>query len=373
MSTISRRDQKFIRMAASQRMSTLGSTRRTAEDNSGRDGEELLARMQARHSVDPRRSLLERLSRLASVLGPFERKEFSPGFVERLQEEAAGRKIFYVSTPVTGGFRLYEFLAAKGKRSVRELSGEDKDAFVKEVIEKNCAAAAELAESLRNDETLVVDPSRLAVKHWQQAEYLNHWLDVVKVAAGLVLQDGWELSEGCVHEARAAFELGIPVTDARGENLTRGAAMQRVEEALDRIRKQGFTPLNLADILRKHSGGEAEVPEPKMFTASKLVSPLQNEEVERYDLPRGKAEKSVVRVAQRLCGACEDADERTRKAVAGQELIALEDALVQALDQERPEAVDAMEALLARGAEKLNGAALPAGFHSCGQGVFTVN
>ena len=364
-------EQTLLYNTAARRMSMLGSTRRAALDNRERDGEELLARMQARHTVDPQKSLMRRLSHLASALGPFERNDFSPDFVERLQEEAQGRKILYVSTPVTGGFRLYQFLEGKGKKSVRELDPADNAEFVSQVIEKNCAAADELAQSLRREDTLVVDPSRLAVNRWQQAEYLNHWLDVVRIASGLVMQDGWELSEGCVHEARTAFSLGIPVYDARGEQLTRESALSRLEDSVERVRQAGFNPPDLEDVLTRTDACHAEVPEPQLFKT--LFVPDRHPDQGTHPAPAGPIEHSVVRVADKLASACEEADACIRRSDAPQLLRQLEDRMVVALDAEDPKAVDALEALLAQSSKKLSGAALPSGFQDCGQGVFTLN
>lgn len=365
------REQALLRNTAHSRLRTLGRTTVDAPDNPLHDGEQLLARMQARHTVDPKHSLMQRLSRLASVLGPFERHDFSPDFVQRLQEEAAGRKILYVSTPVTGGNRLYEFLDAKGKQSVRDLSPTDNAEFVSQVIEKNCSAAGELADTFRTDDTLVVDPSRLAVNRWQQAEYLNHWLDVVKIASGVVLQDGWELSEGCVHEARTAFSLGIPVCDARGETLTRDTALARLEASLARVREAGFNPPDLKEVLLRNDAHQAEVPEPTLFKT--LFVPDSHPIQGTYPLPAGKVEQEVVHVARTLSAACEQADAGTRRADSPDQMRTLEDRMVAVLDGENPEAVDALEAILAEGSKKLNGAALPSGFEDCGKGVFTLN
>lgn len=365
------REEFILRNAANSRMRTLGRTRVNAADNAQKDGEQLLARMQARHTVDPKNSLMQRLSRLASVLGPFERHDFSPDFVERLKEEANGRKILYVSTPVTGGQRLYQFLAEKGKKSVRELDPADNQQFVSNVIEKNCSAAGDLADSFRNEDTLVVDPSRLAVNRWQQAEYLNHWLDVVKIASGVVLQDGWELSEGCVHEARTAFSLGIPVCDARGQALTRETALQRLEASLARVREAGFEPPDLKEVLLREDAHEAEVPEPQLFKTLFVpdTHPIQG----TMPLPAGPLEKEVAHVAETLCNACQIADQGTRRGDSPAELRALEDRMVKVLDGENEQAVDTLEALLAEGSKKLSGAALPSGYQDCGQGVFTLN
>ncbi len=365
------REENLLRTTASRRLQTLGRTLVDAPDNPQRDGEELLARMQARHTVDPKHSLMQRLSRLASMLGPFERHDFSPDFVDRLKEEANGRKILYVSTPVTGGHRLYQFLEEKGKKSVRELDPGDNGQFVCNVIEKNCAAAGDLADKFRNDDTLVVDPSRLAVNRWQQAEYLNHWLDVVKIASGVVLQDGWELSEGCVHEARTAFSLGIPVSDARGEQLTRDSALERLEASVARVRAAGFNPPDLKEVLLRQDAHEAEVPEPQLFKTLFVpdTHPIQG----TLPLPPGPLEAELAQVARSLCTACEAADAGTRRADSPNEMKALEDRMVNVLDVQSEQAVDTMEAILAEGSKKLNGAALPSGYQDCGQGVFTVN
>lgn len=364
-------EQFILHSTARARLQTLGSTRVDAPDNAANDGEELLARMQARHTVDPKNSVMNRLSRLAAVLGPFERQDFSPDFVQRLQEEANGRTILYVSTPVTGGHRLYEFLQEKGKKSVRELDPADNGEFVSRVIEKNCAAADKLADSFRTDDTLVVDPSRLAVNRWQQHEYLNHWLDVVRIAGGLVLQDGWELSEGCVHEARTAFSLGIPVSDARGQALTRDSALARLEASVARVREAGFEPPDLKSVLLRNDDHHAEVPEPSLFKTMFVpdTHPIQG----IHPLPAGPLEGAVALAARTLSDACQAADAGTRRQASPAEMRALEDRMVEVLDSQRSEAVDTLEALLAEGSKKLGGAALPSGFQDCGKGVFTLN
>lgn len=148
----------------------------------------------------------------------------------------------YVSTPITGGNRLYDFLAEKGVTSKKELSIEDIPAYNSKVITANCSRAKQIAREVRRSGQDAIEPAAISLPGWCQTKYNQHWTEVVRdlPLSKVVVCDGWQLSYGCLLEVRVALDRGIPVEDERGRTLSRGAALDEVREAVSHRATQGF-------------------------------------------------------------------------------------------------------------------------------------
>ncbi len=183
----------------------------------------------------------------------FEQEQFTEQFIEACKAYANGRPIVYMSTPVTGGSRKYEFLKTLGKASKSELTEGEHERFVSTVIAANSENAFNIAECMREDHErgLVLDPGEISLPGWTQKMYLDLWLKVVnEVASEVVMAPGWELSKGCVYEVREALNRGIPVATAAGEALDRDTVQSRVSGAVERMEEAGFKELTMEEILK---------------------------------------------------------------------------------------------------------------------------
>lgn len=148
----------------------------------------------------------------------------------------------YVSTPITGGNRLYDFLAEKGVTSKKELKLEDIPAYNSRVIHANCDRAREVARDLRREGEAAVEPAAIALPGWCQTKYNQHWTEVVRdlPLSKVVVCDGWQLSYGCLLEVRVALDRGLPVEDERGQAISREGALEKVRKSVAERSAQGF-------------------------------------------------------------------------------------------------------------------------------------
>lgn len=180
------------------------------------------------------------------------REEFTQQFIGACREFANGRPITYMSTPVTGGTRKYDFLADRGKRSKSQLAEQEQADFARDVIGGNTDQAFSIAECLRDvpELGLVMDPSEISMPGWTQQMYLEHWLDVVhQLADRVVVAPGWEVSKGCVYEVRDALEKGVPVETAHGKPLDRETVLACISGEVQRLSQAGFEELTMEEIL----------------------------------------------------------------------------------------------------------------------------
>jgi hypothetical protein len=175
------------------------------------------------------------------------------GYIAVLKANKGNGPLTYLSTPITGGQRKYEFLAQREKTSKAELSEPESREFARDVIGYNTEMAKGVAECLQGnpENGVVVNPGTLNVPGWTQRDYLNHWLAVVKeVADKVVLVPGWQFSKGCVYEAREALNKGIPVQEIQITDLDRTSAQARVDQAVEMLETTGFEKdATMGDIL----------------------------------------------------------------------------------------------------------------------------
>lgn len=174
---------------------------------------------------------------------PPDQATVTAGYVAVLKATKGNGPLTYLSTPITGGQKKYEFLAERDKTSKAQLDEPQSREFARDVIGYNTEMAKGIAECLQGDPAngVVLNPGTLNVPGWTQRDYLEHWLTVVKeVADKVVLVPGWQFSKGCVYEAREALNKGIPVQEIEIKNLTRDSAEARVDEAVEVLRDTGF-------------------------------------------------------------------------------------------------------------------------------------
>ncbi|MFN8611954.1 MAG: hypothetical protein U0931_30695 [Vulcanimicrobiota bacterium] len=157
----------------------------------------------------------------------------------------------YISTPITGGNKLYDFLQAEHVHSRRELDPSDMPAYDRQVITVNCKHAHRIAEKLRRQGVCAVEPSSIQFPGWSQTLYNQNWTRVVNEVpfSKVIVCDGWELSYGCLLEVRAALDKGIPVMDEDNRPIDKATALKRISDSSNELIEKGFTLAHLSEAL----------------------------------------------------------------------------------------------------------------------------
>lgn len=171
--------------------------------------------------------------------------------VDSLVKGEAGAEKVYISTPITGGNKLYEFLEAEHVHSRKELDPGDMPAYDKQVITVNCKHAHRIASKLRDQGVCAVEPSSIQFPGWSQTLYNRNWTRVVNEVpfSKVIVCDGWELSYGCLLEVRAALDKGITVTDEDNRPIDKASALKRIAASSAQLVAKGFTVAHLSQAL----------------------------------------------------------------------------------------------------------------------------
>jgi hypothetical protein len=171
--------------------------------------------------------------------------------VDSLIKGEPGAEKVYISTPITGGNKLYDFLEAEHVHSKKELDPNDLPAYDKQVVTVNCKHAHRIASKLRNQGVCAVEPSSIQFPGWSQTLYNQNWTRVVNEVpfSKVIVCDGWELSYGCLLEVRAALDKGIPVTDEHDHVIDKASALKKIADSSHHLVDKGFSVTHLSDAL----------------------------------------------------------------------------------------------------------------------------
>jgi hypothetical protein len=153
----------------------------------------------------------------------------------------------YCSSDITTGKRFYyEVLKKYECRSEEDLRvklGEEAFKQVQtELIQTNVARGVEFAEKLRERGLVnVVTPGPFFARGFDQQHYLYLWEWFIKKKVYEVrFNYEWEYSNGCTLEYAIAARKGIPRLDHEGSSLDLDEAIERVEIAVNKLRKECF-------------------------------------------------------------------------------------------------------------------------------------
>lgn len=188
------------------------------------------------------------LSYLSRSLEDKTQPEISDQVMKSLRPSVDRRgKSVYLSTPITGGVRLYESMVAYGVTSKNELSRDQREA----VMKHNITASERTADKLRQKGCTTLNPTAMNVNKWTQSHYNKHWLTLLNNLSfdSLRLCAGWQLSYGCLLEIRTALDRGLEVRDEQGVELNRSRAQRRVEHATTWATNHGFEVKELRRVL----------------------------------------------------------------------------------------------------------------------------
>jgi hypothetical protein len=134
---------------------------------------------------------------------------------------AAAHSATYVSGPITTGRRFLHWYAKSG-HSIGQNTAEYRKTVLQEVISPNERDLAQLARQVRQSTTdVVIEPTPLMIPGWSQSEFHQFWVDLIaRFCRRMIVIDGWQYSAGCAIEFRQGVQMGIPVQDPRGREVT---------------------------------------------------------------------------------------------------------------------------------------------------------
>jgi hypothetical protein len=175
------------------------------------------------------------------TLAKMEQPVATDALVKSLAQDM-GHEAIYVSTPITGGTRYFNFLEQQGASSKEQLNQGQLTAYNMQVIAVNCNNAAKVADGLREQGHSAIEPSAISLPGWSQTQYNSNWMKVVNdlPSSKMLVCDGWEASYGCLLEVRSAFDKGIPVVDQHQRPISREDALKRVEKTTRELAERGF-------------------------------------------------------------------------------------------------------------------------------------
>ena len=176
----------------------------------------------------------------------------------------------YASSERATGRHLYRVLAENGFHTPAELRdslGERE--FRRLVVEPWKARALEFSRGLieRHPEERVIDPARFYFAGWTPREYRTLWGTVLRTRVRtLHFGDDWEYGEGCCHDFKIAWEIGLPTFDADGVPISLSDGRHRIQSAMLELEADGFDTAGHAAALqnlgRQNRVAPAELEEP---------------------------------------------------------------------------------------------------------------
>jgi len=160
-------------------------------------------------------------------------------------------KAIYCSSELTSGSRLYDALRKNGVKTGGELKQKLGRAWWSEnIFDANVKLGKEFAQCVRgslNDKTMVITPGPFFARDWSQPEYLFFWETLLRtrIKSSWFARD-WQLSNGCTFEFAVCCDAGVPTFDCNGKSLELNKALQLIDSAIERLKKDGFDISKLA-------------------------------------------------------------------------------------------------------------------------------
>lgn len=163
-----------------------------------------------------------------------------------------GRKVAYLSSPLTGGPRFYALLRQVGVKTSEGLKARlGEEGYNRELLGPNATVANTVANQIRErlGGRLVVTPAPFMAPGWSQKNYLTFWETFIRERVSQIyFNEGWEYSNGCVFEYWVAADEGLQTFDVTAHPLPLANALKIVDGAVERLEADGVCPA----ILRAH-------------------------------------------------------------------------------------------------------------------------
>lgn len=174
-------------------------------------------------------------------------------------------QIWYVSSPITSGKRLYDFMDAFHYTTLEE-ARVHKDAFKAQVILPNIEEAESTGTHLlERISGVVVSPTsfegqfyKQIASQWSEHAFMALWLNFIEMKVDHILMlDGWEYSNGASEEFLLAIMMqchlcarnNIEIFDARYHSLSLDQGISLLEKSTQEILNRNLSCPILCDIL----------------------------------------------------------------------------------------------------------------------------
>ncbi len=158
-------------------------------------------------------------------------------------EVSDNKKCIYVSSPHVTGIRYYEAIKKNGLKFLDTDKNSNK--VLQEIIKKNEKDTERFVRDAHEkfDKDIVVSSLNAGYfSNIQQRQGLAMWRKFIrKYVSKLVLNDGWEYSNGCVEELYLALKEGKEVRDSRFKPIVLKEALYKIEKAIREVKKMGLS------------------------------------------------------------------------------------------------------------------------------------
>lgn len=175
-------------------------------------------------------------------------------------------EIYYISTPISSGKRLYEYMKKKGFATPAE-ARKDREAFYQNVIAPNIQESLAWAKIWdAKTSGVIIAPAdfekcrSLKDVKWTQDDFMGMWLSLINdKVTHMVMQDGWAYSDGASEEYLQAICMqtgrrgrnNISVMDTDGKEIKLNEGILTLSAAFKDLHEQGLRPEGLAKTLAR--------------------------------------------------------------------------------------------------------------------------
>lgn len=164
-------------------------------------------------------------------------------FAQGIRCVGGRRGVVYVTVAITSGYRLFQLLDELGCNDA-ELKTTHPERFEAEVFRPNMDDAESWAEQARNSFAgrVVLDPSRMVMPGWSQADYNGLWESIIDEFVDIVVATPrWAFSRGARKEIEKAIRTGRQVVDLTGLPIPVSALLQHDERAREELAGWGWS------------------------------------------------------------------------------------------------------------------------------------
>lgn len=159
-------------------------------------------------------------------------------------------KVVYLSSAITTGKRLYDYLS---KHKIKDPSKVSHETLFGTIMNQNIAESIVASSKIRGlGYPYVIVPGYFIANGWTQQHYYDLWDKVVNDYSDIVFMNaGWEFSSGCVTELYLGLKYNKDLRDVEMNPFNLDEGLKKIRSAIVKLEKRGFKPEKLCDAYRK--------------------------------------------------------------------------------------------------------------------------
>lgn len=158
------------------------------------------------------------------------------------------KNAIYISTPMTSG-KLYmsAFAALSDDEKGKGLSKETRN----QLFKQNCQHAQMVASVARLHHPIVIDPTKVEIKGWNQDDYLTFWHKVIVDCSRFIqFVDNWYYSNGCAYEFLVGAIHNKTMIDERDNIIDIPHGVELIKSAYYQQLQSGFNNTFLLSVIK---------------------------------------------------------------------------------------------------------------------------